>query len=317
MKTLAPAALMWRLVCPAIILILAGCGEDPATLQITFPETGGLKPGDNVVLHGLSIGQIRDIDIDPRQPGVVVKVEISPRHRDHLRRGVEFSVASEKLVTGKQMLVMQPAPQGAPPLPRGARVAGAALDPGPVAQIERALDRTVTHAERRVRSLIRPDQMPPRATGATVDLDRPGRFQLTLHTVEVYSTQADGSDWDGPGAGDPDLIAQVWIHDRQVMLTAEAVEGLFAEWDQDSEPFDLAPTAEILVKILDKDVSFNDEIGVITLSPTAADARTGRRFRLAGGRVKEAVISLKPAPISPPADPGPKQVTGADAALSH
>ncbi|MFN3199194.1 MAG: MlaD family protein [Bradymonadia bacterium] len=294
----------WRLpltasLCASAVIVttaLSACSEEPVLFEVTFPETGGLKPGDNVVLHGLSIGQVRDIDIDTAQEGVVVKVEITPKHRPHLKEGVAFSVASEKLVTGKQMLVMQPAPAEAPALKPGSRIAGAALSPGPVDQIEDALKGTVVEAEHRVRSLIHPDQMPPRATGATIDLDRPGRFVLTLHTVEVYTTQADGDDWDGMGAGDPDLVAQVWVNDRQVMLTEDSEEAFFAEWHADSEPFDLTKgQAEVLIKILDRDVSFNDEIGVITLSPTPADARSGRRFRLAGGRVKEAVISLRPA----------------------
>lgn len=289
---------LWPLLA-AGLLALAGCRDDPFRLTVLFPETGGLKPGDNVVLRGLSIGQVADIDIEA--DGVAVRVEIRPRYREHLQRGVVFRVAPEKMITGKQMLVVEPAAEPGPPLPAGARVRGGPIEPDPVERVRDALHDSIDHARDQAkglgRALLDPDQLPPRAVGGTVDLDRPRQYALRLLSVRVHPTKADGADWDGLGGGGPDLVAQVWVGSRQVMLAGPAEDTLEAEWaDRLSEPFDLPPDTRLSVKILDQDVGFNDLVGVIELSPTPADAAAGRLFRLAAGRVAEVRLRVEERP---------------------
>lgn len=299
MKKLAIPALL-LLVIGLVVGLKVGCQEEAYHLRVVFPEAAGLKPGDNVSIRGLSVGQVTDVDLHAH--GVVAVIEVQPRFRSHFDRNARFVVDDEKLVTGKKMLVVLP---GEPPgdrLPAGAEVAGEAPAPGPLEQAKRALTETVDHARKQAqglgRAVLNPDQHPPRTVGGTVDLDRPGEFVVRLLSVKVYATTADGEDWDGLGAGGPDLLAQVWVGERQILLTERVDDTLEAEWaDAVSAPFDPSAGAPIRIKVLDIDVSANDEIGIVELTPTAADARSGRVFRLAAGRVKE--LRLRIDPLSP------------------
>ncbi len=182
----------------------AGCSEDPFPLQVTFPEAAGLKPGDNVVIRGLAVGQVTDLDIEGQ--GVVVRVEIKPRYRKHLDERATFRIEDEKLVTGKKMLVVEPG--GGAPLRAQAKVAGEPPAAGPLERAEAALTRTVDRAKEQAgdlgRALLNPDQRPPRAVGGTVDLDRPGRHRVRVEAVRVEATNAAGDDWEGPGGDQPD-----------------------------------------------------------------------------------------------------------------
>lgn len=294
---------------------LASCKDKPFAVQVVFPEAGGLKPGDNVTVRGLSIGQVADLDLHP--DGVVARLEIAPRFVAGLDAAMTVQIADEKLVTGKRMVVVVPGVPPGAPLTAGALIKGAAMAAGPleqaravlsegVGEAEAALDRTVKRASAEVsaagRDLLNPDVRPPRAVGGTVDLDRPGNFRLRLEAVRVESTTADGSDWDGAGAGDPDLLVQVWADDRQVYLSTTAEDVLETEFtDAVSAPFELGPETRLRVKVLDVDVGFNDEIGVVELSPAAADV--GRTFRLAAGRVAELRVTLLAGEV---ADAGPR-----------
>ncbi|MCA9543127.1 MAG: MCE family protein [Myxococcales bacterium] len=290
----------WRLW--ALVAVLAvGCKAEPFRVEVLFPETGGLKPGDNVTIRGLSVGQVSDVDLHPQ--GVVARLEIKPRYIKHLDDQAVFAIADEKLVTGKRMLTVTPG-SGAP-LAAGAVVQGQAVPPGPLDRATKALGDTVDQAEQAVnravdkvggkaktlgRDLLNPDRSPPRAVGGTIDLDRPGRFALQVQKVRVYATQADGDDWDEL-AGEPDLLVQVWVGERQVLLAGPVDGVLEANWENlRSEPFELSPDAPIRVKVLDSDTSYNDEIGVASLQPGPEDV--GRRFRLAAGRIEELVVTL-------------------------
>ena len=289
-----------RILIAALLVALAGgvvavasCSDEPHAVAVTFSEAGGLKPGDNVTVRGLRVGQVARLDIHGE--GVLVRLEIEPRHQKHLDDQATFRIDDERLVTGKKMVVVEPG-SGAP-LKSGAVVAGQALSPGPIARAEAAAKRTVDHAREQTkglgRVLLNPDQQPPRAVGGTVDLDRPGRFRIRLQEVRVYATTADGSDWDGPGAGEPDLLTQVWVGSRQVLLTEVEEDVTRLRWkDAVSQPFDLGPDVQVRIKVLDVDVGVNDEIGVVELGPTPADS--GRVFRLAAGRVAELRLSLEP-----------------------
>ena len=67
-------------------------------------------------------------------------------------------------------------------------------------------------------AVLNPDTLPPRTTGDTVDLDRPRHYKVRLLSVKAHPTTADGKDWDN--MGDPELMAQVWVDERQVLLSA-------------------------------------------------------------------------------------------------
>ncbi len=292
-------ALLWVVLAWAAL----SCKAEPFRLQVVFPETGGLKPGDNVTVRGLAIGQVADVDLHPK--GVVARLEITPRYASHLDDKAVFAIADEKLVTGKRMLTVTPGDPPGAALAAGAQVVGQPVPAGPLAQAKAALDDTVTQAESAVnravdraagrvqslgQTLLNPDRAAPRTAGGTVDLDHPGRFVLRLQSVSVYPTTADGADWDA--MSEPDLLVQVWVGERQVLLSQPAEDVLSATWDSlRSEPFEVGPAHPIRVKVLDSDTRFNDPIGVAELTPTAADV--GRTFRLAAGRIEALVVTLE------------------------
>ena len=293
---------------PALLFVsLAGCRQTPFVLEVELPRTHGLKPGDNITLRGLAIGQVRDIDIDAS--AVVVRAEIKPRFKAHVREGCVFRVEPEKLVTGKMMLAVTPAAEPGAPLAPGARVRGISAAAGPIERLERTLTHGVDHARAQAtglgRAILSPDQHPPRATGATIDLDQPGAYLAYIESVRVYDQKADGDAWDSVGGGGPDLLVQIWVDDRPVLVTPAVNNTLHAEWDLPTERFPLRSKTTMQIKVLDRDMGFNDEIGVVTLSPTPADADIGRRFRLAAGRVAELRIRLEraPAEAQPHAEP--------------
>ncbi len=278
---------------------LAACKDDPFRLGVVFPEADGLKPGDNVLMRGLQVGQVRDVDLHAE--GVVAKLEIDPKFRRHIDGKATFTIDSEKLVTGKKALVITPGDPPGGALKNGAIVQGAASESDPIVRAKKALDDTVEHARDEAstlgRAITAPHTLPPRTAGDTVDLDPPGRFVVRLLKVRVHDLTADGRDWDGPGAGDADLVAQVWVDKRQVLLTNVVEDVHTAEWiDATSQAFDIGPDTTVRVKVLDRDVGYDDEIGIVELKPTRGDARTGRLFRLAAGRVAELDLKLEVAP---------------------
>lgn len=303
---------MRRFAVLALALIaLAGCSDPPFVVKVLFPEAGGLKPGDNVNIRGLAVGQVTDVDLAPG--GIAVTLEIKRRFVPHLDDRAQFRIETEKLVTGKMAVVVLPGSPPGGPLAAGAEMRGEPLAADPIDKAKAALQETVDHARDQAqglgRAMLNPDHQPPVATGGTIDLDRPGAYRLRLHAVKVEPTMADGSDWDT--GSDPDLVLQGWIGDRQVLLTESVEDELAVEWLADaavSAPFDLGGET-IRVKVLDADVSYNDPIGVIELRPTPADAKAKRRFRLAAGRVAELVVSLEEAP--PAARPEPEADGGA------
>lgn len=289
-------------------VLAVGCTAEPHHLAVVFPEAAGLKPGDNVSIRGLAVGQVVDVDLHP--DGVVARLEIAPRFRGHVDDAARFRLESERLVTGKMAVVVVPG-EGAP-LADGATVRGEGPPADPIAAAKAALVETVDHAAAETRGmgrdLLNPDQRPPRASGGTVDLDRPGAFRVRLVALRVEATRADGDDWDTASAPDP--VVQVWVDRRQVLLTTGVEDRLAVEWAGDeaaSASFALTGVETVRVKVLDADLSFNDEIGVVELRPTAADARAGRAFRLAAGRVAELRLVVEEAPVeavAPAADQG-------------
>lgn len=299
-------------IAPLLALLLGACSDPPFVVRVVFPEAGGLKPGDNVNIRGLAVGQVTDVDLDP--DGVAARLEIEPRFVAHLDDAAAFRIETEKLVTGKMAVVIVPGAPPGGPLASGAEMRGEPLADDPIDKAKAALQETVDHARDQAqglgRAMLNPDHQPPVATGGTIDLDRPGRYRLRLHRVTVEPTMADGSDWDT--GSDPDLVLQGWIGDRQVLLTESVEDALSMTWSGDgavSAPFDLGGEA-VRVKVLDADVSYNDPIGVIELRPSPADARSKRRFRLAAGRVAELVVNLEEAP--PAAQPKPIEPSKAD-----
>lgn len=290
-----------------ILLLLLGCSETPFTIAVTFPEAAGLKPGDNVVLRGLTIGQIKDVDLAER--GVVVRVEVQPKFAAHLTQQAHFRIEEEKLVTGKRRLVVEPGDPPGAALAAGASVAGEALPEDVIDrargalkdgahEAEAALKGAVDHARDQAKGLgaavLDPDTLPPRTRGDTVDLDQPRHYRARLVAVEIMETTADGKSWDA--MGDPELMVQIWVDERQVLLV-DAGSGFKAEFeDAVSEAFDLTDKTRLQVKVFDRDATLNDEVGVAELTPTAADATHKRVFRLAAGRIKEVKLTVEETP---------------------
>ncbi|MEZ4469510.1 MAG: MCE family protein [bacterium] len=283
---------------------LLACSETPFAVAVTFPEAAGLKPGDNVAMRGLAIGQVRDVDL--ATSGVVVRIEVEPRFAHHLDSKATFQIEEEKLVTGKRRIAVLPGDPPGVPLAAGATVAGAALPEDmidrargalkdSVQDAESALKHSVDHARDQVeglgRAVLGPDTQAPRTRGDTVDLDQPRHYRVRVLGVKVHATTADGKDWDT--MGDPELMVQVWVDERQVLL-ADGGSALAVEFeDAVSEAFDLTDKTRVQVKVFDKDATLNDEIGVAELTPTPADAAGKRVFRLAAGRIEEVRVAVE------------------------
>lgn len=296
------------------VLLATACTEAPHPLTVIFPEAGGLKPGDNVTIRGLAIGQITEVDLHPQ--GIIATLEITPRYRPHLDAAATFRIENERLITGKMAIVIEPGDPPGPPLPPGATIRGIGPPQDPLTTAHAALTDTVDHAAAETRNLgralLNPDAHPPRATGATIDLDQPGHHRLRLLALTVEPTTPDGDDWDATSP--PDLIVQAWVDHRQVLLTPTAHDTHTLDLTADpptsalfSLTSALTATTTLRVKVLDADLSFNDEIGTIELRPTPADARAARRFRLAAGRIAELVLVIEEAPPPAPALPDPAE----------
>ncbi len=279
-----------------VIALLCACEEPGLRFQVYFQEAGGLKPGDNVTVRGLSVGQVLDVDLAP--DGVLAKLEVRARFRKHMDSAAQFRVEGEKLVTGKMMLVVEP---GKPPgrlLKEGEQVKGEKNRSGPIKEAQEALQKSVEHARSQAqglgRAVLHPDRLPPRNMGATVDLDHPGQHRLRLIGVKVLESTADGASWDGFGAGGPDLLLQAWAGNQQILLTERLDDRHEHSWDELlSSPFDLKERPILKIKVLDMDATFSDEIGIIEFQPGKQDVKTGRLFRLAAGRISELQLKVE------------------------
>ena len=288
-----------------VAVMMTKTARDAFSVEVVFSNAGGLKPGDNVLIRGLAVGQVQHINLI--QDHVIAVLSVRKSYASHLDENATFKIVSEKLITGKKSIVIVPGSPPGPKLIPGARVRGLSAEADPIQRAQKALDDsvaqagqtlkgTVDHAGDQARELgravLNPDRHAPRTTGATIDLDRPGQFLLQIHALKVHGTTADGSGWDT--MGEPDLLIQVWVDRRQVLMSGPYKDRLGHHWKKPlkTEPFDLTPSSLIQVKVLDVDTSYNDEIGVAELRPTSEDALRSRNFRLAAGRIKEIKVSL-------------------------
>lgn len=70
-------------------------------ISIHFDQGHGLRPGDDVRYRGISIGQVRAIDLDDESGGVVVRAALQPQAADLARAGTRVWIVRPQLgVTG-------------------------------------------------------------------------------------------------------------------------------------------------------------------------------------------------------------------------
>ncbi|MBU0550417.1 MCE family protein [Myxococcota bacterium] len=301
-------ALIWLSLWVALVV---ACDEPSLRFGLHFEAAEGLKPGDNVMMRGIAVGQVLDVDLDG--DGVLVKVEIKPKFKGKMDAAGRYWITSEKLVTGKKMVAVEPGEPFGRAVRQGERVTGLLNAGGALGSAKAAIQETVEHARGQAkglgRAILHPDRSAPRGAGDTVDLERPGGFVLRLLSIRLKPTTADGKRWDLLGR--PDLLIQVWAGQQQILLTDPLKDTLEHEWAALlTAPFDLAARPRVRVKVLDVDVRMSDEIGIVELEPTLEDAASGRVFRLAAGRIAELQLQVlphaQPAPASAPIPPAPR-----------
>jgi ABC-type transporter Mla subunit MlaD len=103
--------LLLGMVLAAAILVTAGWWyrdyrqeASRKTYFVTFDDVKGLKPGAEVRLHGLTVGEVRAIELDPEQQRARVAVRIDPRVE--LNRDASFALTSDGLL-GENLVVIE------------------------------------------------------------------------------------------------------------------------------------------------------------------------------------------------------------------
>ncbi len=99
-------------------------------LTVRFPDVDNLQEGDDVVVHGLRVGQVQSIRYDPgTYPGtpIVVTCSLPENVHEHLGEGSRFTIHSAGPLGGRYIEITPP-PMGAAPPPRGIHVGEAPGD---------------------------------------------------------------------------------------------------------------------------------------------------------------------------------------------
>lgn len=79
--------------------LLRGKGQ---RLRVHFSNVGGLRPHDNVIVHGVPVGQVTKMQLD-REDGVMVELQLNPHVQ--MRDGYRVTVVSSTLLGGNNLLI--------------------------------------------------------------------------------------------------------------------------------------------------------------------------------------------------------------------
>lgn len=107
-------------------------------ITVHFRDAGGIHPSSPVRMSGLQIGVVRDVELDPKNGGVLVKVRIRPQFK--VREGSQPRVVTSLL--GDAAIDFSPG-VGTPELKSNALVPGIAAS-GPLDVVDRLEDRVAT-----------------------------------------------------------------------------------------------------------------------------------------------------------------------------
>lgn len=79
------------------------------TVRVSFSDAAGLRPGDDVIYRGISVGTIRDVRLSPQARRVVVEAVLRPEAAPLAAEGTRFWIARPEVslngVTGLDTLI--------------------------------------------------------------------------------------------------------------------------------------------------------------------------------------------------------------------
>jgi phospholipid/cholesterol/gamma-HCH transport system substrate-binding protein len=79
-----------------LLTLLASCLEDEKVVYILFDNSEGLSVGQNVMLNGVSVGKVKNVDLT-KDNEVITTVELSPKV--DFPKGTLFEIQSKDLFT--------------------------------------------------------------------------------------------------------------------------------------------------------------------------------------------------------------------------
>lgn len=99
--------------------------------QIEFDNAGGLKPGADLAVAGLNVGQVESLEFvkddassdDPPAVTVVATVRVAEAHEESIREGSDFFISTRSVLGEKYIEVVTPT-LDTPSIEAGARVEG-------------------------------------------------------------------------------------------------------------------------------------------------------------------------------------------------
>jgi paraquat-inducible protein B len=124
-----------------------GSGE---LIEIEFTDTYGLKPEDRLKFHGVEIGAVEKIELNPGRDGVVVHVRMTSQTRSLAGEGARFwivrplvsldSIQGLDTILGAKYLAIDPSPTGAKQASRFQGLDSAPIVPPSEGSLEITLD---------------------------------------------------------------------------------------------------------------------------------------------------------------------------------
>jgi phospholipid/cholesterol/gamma-HCH transport system substrate-binding protein len=94
-----------------VVIVVAGGGKN-YVLKLQMANASGIRPGSQVLLGGVAVGTVGDINFDPGINGVVAQLNLDPT-KVHIGRGVSTSIVAANLL-GEEYVAINP---GNPSLP--------------------------------------------------------------------------------------------------------------------------------------------------------------------------------------------------------
>lgn len=132
-----------------LVLTLWLAGADPlgpgkATYEVLMKDAGGVRPGDQVRLAGVTVGRVQSVDLqDNKEWPVAFGVELDEAVSLTEKSQARFSSDG---ILGSAFLSIDPGPTGAPLLKKGAKILGSKSSDitGALGRVDEVIDKTVT-----------------------------------------------------------------------------------------------------------------------------------------------------------------------------
>lgn len=271
---------MPRLILWFVLVFLAsacqqdgGKGEGSLNLEVRFPEGGGIKVGDNVMVKGLVSGQVTGVDLS--REGVLVRIQLDGKASGIVTQGSTFAIDTDKLIAGKMCVRVEPPAQDSPAYAQNTVVEGEAPRSlsQQVGQVGRELldhggevlsdkvDQAGNQVQAAAHNLVDPGSVAPGRLAPALQLDGKVMLVLEVDSASIPEKTLSGKTWDSGFDTDPDVIMNAFVGSTVVLSETEAQETLSPSWMARSRPFPYSPGGTVRVQVFDNDVQFNDLIG--------------------------------------------------------